>query len=222
MNTDHCPICLVLHHMERVPSNVFDRWTQCIRDSESAAETSIVTSLLGELDAHWVAPTSTITTTTCLLLIAALTMKTMIDERKFLFILSQWNPLWSVDPLYGLTLCPIPPPPSPNCKEKKACTKTPLLYPHTSTYSCHTLLLLTGMQVKRWSSWAPLWVGVRGRSVRWWRPNPFSWSVPTDPLNYAHTQNSVSQNYSDSNTNSGNHEESIANTSNGSSKRDTT
>ena len=81
MNTDHCPICLVLHHMERVPSNVFDRWTQCIRDSESAAETSIVTSLLGELDAHWVAPT-TITTTTCLLLIAALTMKTMIDERR--------------------------------------------------------------------------------------------------------------------------------------------
>ena len=52
MNTDHCPICLVLHHMERVPRNVFDRWTQCIRDSESAAETSIVTSLQGELDAH--------------------------------------------------------------------------------------------------------------------------------------------------------------------------
>ena len=82
MNTDHCPICLVLHHMERVPSNVFDRWTQCIRDSESAAETSIVTSLLGELDAHSVAPT-TITTTTCLLLKAALTMKTMIGERRF-------------------------------------------------------------------------------------------------------------------------------------------
>ena len=68
--------------MERVPSNVFDRWTQCIRDSESAAETSIVTSLLGELDAHSVAPT-TITTTTCLLLKAALTMKTMIGERRF-------------------------------------------------------------------------------------------------------------------------------------------
>ena len=119
----------------------------------------------------------------------------------------------------------MPPPPSPNCKEKP-CTKTPLLYPHTSTYSCHTLLLLTGMQVKRWSSWAPLWVGVRGRSVRWWRPNPFSWSVPTDPLNYAHTQNSsqktqFSQNYSDSNTNSGNHEEPIANTSNMDLQRET-
>ena len=104
-----------------------------------------------------------------------------------------------------------PPLPPQTAKKKRLalkrrfCIRTLLHIP--VTHYCFSLAC-------RWSGGAPLWVGVRGRSVRWWRPNPFSWSVPTHPLNYAHTQNSVSQNYSDSNTNSGNHEESIANTSN--------
>ena len=138
---------------------------------------------------------------------------------RFLFILSQWNPLWSVDPLYGLTLCPLPPPQTAKkslALKRRFCIRTLLHIP--VTHYCFSLAC-------RWSAGAVELHCELGLEAAQWddgalTPSPDR-SQPTLLTMHTHKilarkHNSVSQNYSDSNTNSGNHEESIANTSNGS------